>query len=75
MATVTLRGKQWEVTNIEWAGAEPDVGIMSDYVDSFDLKDVETGTSWDWDKDQLTNEEDKLVNAALSNLMHEPDED
>lgn len=71
---VLLRGKLWAFTNVKWCPAEPDVGIMSDYPDSFDLEDAD-GNLWDWNKDQLTDEEDKVVTAALSGLEHEPDYD
>lgn len=71
---VLLRGKLWEFDNVTWCGAEPDVGIMSDYVDSFDLQDTD-GNLWDWDKEQLTDEEDKAVNEALCKLTHERDYD
>lgn len=69
---VLLRGKLWEFVDVKWCGAEPDVGIMSDYVDSFDLQDAD-GNLWDWDKEQLTEAEDKVVNDALCILVHEPD--
>lgn len=69
---VLLRGKLWTFTDVKWCGAEPDVGIMSAYPEGFDLEDAD-GNLWDWDKDQLTDEEDKVVNTALSLLVHEPD--
>jgi hypothetical protein len=64
---VLLRGRYWSFTNIQWARAEPDVGIMSDYVEGFDLED-DQGVRWDWDKDQLTAQEEDLVNSALASL-------
>jgi len=67
---VRLRGKIWTICNVSWCAAEPDVGIMSDYVDEFDLSD-EDGNQWDWDTDQLTKEEDGIVNDSLSQLIHE----
>lgn len=69
---VLLRGKLWEFVDVTWCGAEPDVGIMSNFVDSFNLQDAD-GNLWDWDRDQLTEAEDKVVNMALGLLVHEPD--
>ena len=70
---VILRGKVWEFVDIRWCGADPDVGLMSDYVDTFDLRDAE-GNMWDWDKDQPTEAENKILDEALCKLVHEPDE-
>ena len=67
---IILRGKFWTFTNVKWNRAEPDVGIMSDYPDSFDLED-EHGNLWDWSKEQLTDEEDKVVNECLGVINHE----
>lgn len=71
---VLLRGKLWTFTDVKWCGAEPDVGIMSAYPEGFDLEDAD-GNLWDWDKDQLTEAEDKVVNEALCMLTHEPDDE
>lgn len=70
--SVLLRGKVWEIVNIAWCGAEPDVGIMSDYVDSYDLED-DDGNRWDWDKEQLTSAEEKAVDEVLYKLARDYD--
>ena len=70
---VTLRGKVWTVENIVWNGAEPDVGIMSSYVDTYDLVD-EGGNVWDWNTEVMTPEEEKAVDAVISNMVQEYDD-
>lgn len=70
---VVLRGKLWTVTNVTWHGADRSAGILSDYVDEFDLEDAD-GNLWNWDTDQLTDEEDKAVNECLSGLVREYDD-
>lgn len=70
---VLLRGKVWEITNVAWCGADRSVGIMSDYVDEYDLEDAD-GNRWDWDKDHLTEAEDKAVNDVLCTLERDYDE-
>ena len=70
---VVLRGKVWEIVDVVWCGPDRSVGIMSDYVDEYNLED-ENGARWDWDKDQLTEEEDKLVNEVLCKLERDYDE-
>jgi hypothetical protein len=64
---VLLRDKVWEVVVDKWNPAEYDVGIMSDYPDSWDLVDSD-GNHWDWKASQLTEDEDKAVTAALHTL-------
>jgi hypothetical protein len=71
---VTLRGKSWDIVDVAWCRAEPDVGIMSDYVDGYDLEDAD-GNRWDWDRDQLTAEEEQVIDKALGDLRHEPNDD
>lgn len=77
MSAVQLRGKEWEIINVEMAGAEPDIGIMSAYVEGYDLQDP-NGNLWDWDKEQLTAEEEKAVDLVLNQLVDDdepPDPD
>lgn len=77
MSAVQLRGKEWEIINVEMAGAEPDIGIMSAYVEGYDLQDAD-GNLWDWGKEQLTAEEEKAVDLVLNQLVDDdepPDPD
>jgi hypothetical protein len=68
---IELRGKPWDFIDVVWRAAEPDVGIMSEWVDGYDLED-EDGNRWDWAKDQLTDDEAKYVDAELAKLTFEP---
>lgn len=70
--SVLLRGKVWEIVNVVWCGADWSAGITSDYVDGYDLEDDE-GKHWDWDKEQLTVEEEKAVDAVLVKLGRDYD--
>lgn len=70
MSAVQLRGKEWEIVNVEMVGAEPDVGIMSAYVEGYDLQDAD-GNLWDWYKEQLTSQEEKVVDLALNQLVED----
>lgn len=72
--SVLLRGRVWEIVNVTWEGADRSVGIMSDYVDSYDLED-DDGNRWNWDKDQLTSDEEKAVDAVLCKLERDYDYD
>jgi len=71
--TIMLRGKLWWFCELLWCSADPDNGIMSEYVDGYNLHTFD-GEFWDWGKDQLTEEEERLVNAALSKLTRDPDD-
>lgn len=70
-----LRDREVEVT-VDMAPAEPDVGIMSSYIDDYTVTDEETGEQLDW---ELTdNELNKLAceadEQAFEMAHYEPDE-
>jgi hypothetical protein len=58
---VNLRDQEVLVTNVAIAGPDRDVGIMSCYVDNFDLTDT-NGNVLDW---LLTDQESDIVYMAI----------
>lgn len=68
---VELRGEMWNIVDFLWCSADPANGKMTDFVGAYVLED-DHGTSWDWDNDPLTEEEDKLIDGLLSGLTQEP---
>lgn len=61
MTQLELRGQVVDVGGIEWGSAEPDVGIMNDYVESFKLFSA-SGEELDW---SLSDEETEKVYDAI----------
>lgn len=65
--------EQTVIVNFKTAPAEPDVGIMTEYVDEFHLTDLK-GNMLDWD---LTGNEEEAVLDKCWDYLHtrpEPDD-
>lgn len=71
MITVNLRGQEVEITHFNIARAEPDVGLMSDYLDDWELAD-ENGEILEW---ELTEEESDVVSQAIHDYLNNSEED
>lgn len=58
---LTLRGQEIVIDDIVMGAAEPDVGIMTRYLDEWTLKDSD-GEELDW---ELTDEEVEAISQAV----------
>lgn len=72
--TVTLREKEYTIVDVSIGRAEPDVGIMSDYIDDFGLKN-DKGEEVDITAMALTSAEEDQITEAIYNALRSYDED
>lgn len=68
--SLTMRGQEVEVT-ASVCPSEPDVGILDEYTDDFEITDTE-GNVLDW---ELTDAEMQQVNEGVSDQVNDWGED
>jgi len=67
---ITLRGTELEIEG-EISRAEPDVGIMSDYMDEFEVKSPEFAKDWDFTDAEIELIDKAARQAQADDLMEE----